>query len=69
MPDLDVFRLKLWKNYCHVSSFEFAKIQCFLQNKDTLNLGPKMSYLCVFKMEFEKTIVIFDASTFQFFKI
>ena len=28
-----------------------------------------MSYLSVFKMEFEKTIVLFDASTFELFKM
>ena len=33
-------------------------MKCFLQNKETWNLGPKMPYLLVFRQEFfEKTIV------------
>ena len=31
-----------------------------------LNLGPKMPYLGIFELEFEKTIVIFEISTLEF---
>ena len=48
------------------------KIQCFLQNKKTSNLGIKKPYLdnwVFLKCNFEKTIVILETRTFKFVKI
>ena len=48
------------------------KIQCFLQNKKTSNLGIKKPYLdnwVFLKCNFEKTIVTLEIRTFKFVKI
>ena len=34
-----------------------------------LNLGPKMFYFSIFCLEFEKTTVLFEISTFEFVKM
>ena len=43
----------------------FIKVSC--KKKKTFNFALKITYLDIFELEFEKTIVIFDANTFQFF--
>ena len=35
------------------------------QKQKCLNLGPKMPYLGIFELEFEKTIVIFEISNWN----
>ena len=42
---------------------------CKTLRKKCLNLGPKMSYLGILGLEFWKTIVIFEISTFEFVKL
>ena len=36
--------------------------------KKSLDLGPKLPYFGIFGVEFVKTIVIFEISTFKFIK-
>ena len=38
------------------------------QKNKSLTLSPKMSYLGIFGLEFQKTIVIFEISTLEFVK-
>ena len=40
----------------------------FLQKKFFLNVGKTLSYLRIFVLEYEKTIVIFEISTLEFLK-
>ena len=35
----------------------------------TLNFGPKRSFLCIFRLKFEKASVIFEISTLKFIQI
>ena len=44
-------------------------MQSFVQNRKTSNLGPKMLYLCTFRLKFQKTIVFFKISTLEFVKM
>ena len=52
-----------------ISPLVFVELQSLIQNKNTLNSAPKMSFLGIFKPKFEKTIVIFETSTFEFVKM
>ena len=47
------------------SAVKFVLLQNLVQEEKYLNLGPKMPYLGVFKLEFEKGITIFGI-TFEF---
>ena len=49
-----------------ISVLKFAEMHDFVQQKKCLNLGPKIPYLGIFGMEFEKGFVIFEI-TLQFF--
>ena len=63
------FRQELKKNYCQISN-QHPQICIFakLLRKRCLNLGPKISYLGIFGLEFSKTIVIFEIRTLKFDK-
>ena len=37
-----------------ISIFEFVNMQSFIQKQKTLNLGPKIPYLCIFALKFNK---------------
>ena len=37
-----------------------------VQKQKSLNLGPKMPYLRIFRLEFKNTIVIFEISVLEF---
>ena len=54
----------IWKQYCR--TFLIAKFRIFRKKQKCLNLGSKMPYLSIFGRE--KTIVIFEISTFKFVK-
>ena len=42
--------------------------KCNVSSKKLLNLGPKISFICVFsRTDFEKAIVIFEISILEFF--
>ena len=47
-----------------ISILGFCKLKSFISNKKPSNLEPKLSYLGTFRLEFEKTIMIFEISTF-----
>ena len=53
-----------------INSLAFVKTQGFVHKNKTLNLRPKMSYLGVLKLKFEKkkkkTIILFESSTLEF---
>ena len=55
-----------------INSLAFVKTQGFVHKNKTLNLRPKMSYLGVFKLKFEKkkqkkkTVILFESSTLEF---
>ena len=44
-------------------------MQSFVQNKENFKFGSKNALFGYFKLEFEKTIVIFDASILEFVKM
>ena len=48
-------------------TFEFIKMQVFMLNKKKLPL--KLPYLSIFRLGFEKTIVIFEISSLEFAKM
>ena len=50
-----------------ISTLKFVKVQSFMENKETLSLGPKMPYFGTFRQKFENTIFILENSTFEFF--
>ena len=66
-PYLDIFGLKLIVIF-EISSLKFFKMKIFIQNKKTVKLKPKMPLLGIFKLEFEKSFVAFDASALEFFR-
>ena len=47
---------------------KFVKMQSFTLKRKNINLVSKMSYLGIFRLEFEKTIVTFEISTHEFIK-
>ena len=49
-----------------ISTLDFIKLKNFLKRWKCLNLGPKMLYLGILMLEFQKTIVIFEISTLEF---
>ena len=49
-----------------ISTFKLAYLQSFTKKQKCLNLGPKMPDLCVFGLEFENNIVIFEISPLKF---
>ena len=44
-------------------------MQSFMLKKKKRNFRPKLSYLGIFGLKFEKGIVVFEISTLEFFKI
>ena len=48
------------------STLKFVYLQNFTKKQKCLNLGPKMSGLCIFRLEFENNIVIFEINTLEF---
>ena len=49
------------------SAVKFVLLQNLVQEQKYLSLGPKMPYLGIFELEFEKGITIFG-TTFEFFE-
>ena len=49
-----------------ISALEVDFFQSLVQKQKPLNLGPKMSDLDIFELEFENNIVIFEISTLEF---
>ena len=49
-----------------ISTLKFVYLQNFTKKEKCLNLGPKMSDLCIFGLEFQSNIVIFEISTLKF---
>ena len=49
-----------------ISTLKFVYLQNFTKKEKCLNLGPKMSDLCIFELEFENNIVILEVSTLGF---
>ena len=66
----DIFRQKTCKNYCHNLNQQSQNCQntIFLAEQKTLNFRPKVPYLGVFRMQFWKTIFIFEIRAFEFIK-
>ena len=64
---MDIFGLKLIVIF-EISSLKFFKMKIFIQNKKTVKFKPKMPLLGIFKLEFEKSFVEFDASALEFFR-
>ena len=53
-------------SYLKSANCKFLRKSNFkLLNKQCLNLGPKMPYLGIFELRFEKTIVIFEINTLE----
>ena len=50
--------------YLKSPPFKFVYLQNFTEKQKCLNLGPKVPDLGIFGLEFKKTIVIFEISTF-----
>ena len=48
------------------SNFSKCKVSC--KTKEISNLSPKVHYSGIFRLTFEKAIVIFEINTFEFFK-
>ena len=78
MPFLGIFHQEclIWvflgKNFkktivrFEISTLKFVYLQNFTKKEKCLNLGPKMSDLCIFELEFENNIVILEVSTLEF---
>ena len=49
-----------------ISTLKFVYLQNFTKKEKCLNLGPKMSDLCIFGLEFQSNIVTFEISTLKF---
>ena len=64
----EYFRTRILKSYCHIwnQCLQICLIVKFRRKTKSLNLGLKMSYLGTFGLEFEKTNVTFEISTFEF---
>ena len=61
------FRTRIWKNYPHIwIQHPRIYLTAKFRQKKFLNLGPKMSYLGTFELEFEKTVVIFEINILKF---
>ena len=52
-----------------INILEFFKVQTFTQKQKKLKLRPKMSFLGLFKLTFDKTIVIFKISGREIIKM
>ena len=68
MPYLGIFELKFEKNCSHIWNQhpQICLIANFAKKQKCLNLGPKMCDSGIFRLEFEKSIVIFEISTREF---
>ena len=55
---MTIFEISTLKSSC-------KKLSC--KNKKYLHLGQKMLYFGIFRLEFQKTIVVFEINTFEFF--
>ena len=66
---LGIFGLKVSKTTVifEMSAFEFVWLLNFVKKQKCLNLGPKMPYLGVFRVEFfKKSIVTFEINSLEF---
>ena len=49
-----------------ISPLKLVQLQNFEKKQKCLNLGPKIPYLGMFRLDFENDIVIFEISTLTF---
>ena len=49
-----------------ISNLEFFNMRSFKQNRKYLHLGQKMLHLCIFGLEFDKGIAIFEINALKF---
>ena len=68
MPYLEYFWARISKLLSYLKLASSNLSNCIISGKKQkcLNLGPKMPYLSIFGIEFQKTIVIFEISTVEF---
>ena len=78
MPDLCIFAKKcvIWvflgKNYektilmFQISTLNFAYLPTFTKKQKCLNLGPTLSDLGIFVLEFQNNFLIFEINSLQF---
>ena len=64
------FCIRIWKNYCHIwkqhpQDYQTKKFHVKEKNSEF----KKMPCFCTLRPEFEKTIVIYEISTFYFVKL
>ena len=63
---LSIFEQKIILIF-QIRTLGFVKLQNFAKNQKSLNLGPKIPCLGVFRLNFfKKTIFIFEISTLEF---
>ena len=64
------FWTRIWKYYCHNWNHcpRICLIVTFCERIKYLNLGPKVSYLGIFGLEFYKTIVILLFNSYSEFR-
>ena len=68
MKNVGFFGLSFWKAIVmlEISTFEFIKMQTFVQEEKSLNLRPKMSLFSIFRLKFGKNVIIFEISNLEF---
>ena len=67
-----IFEMQFWKTIVifEINTLQFFKMHGLLQKLKSLNLGPKMSYLGIFRLKFEKkSYCIFEISNFELVKM
>ena len=72
MPYLGVFfdwNLKTILSYMKSAPSNLSNCKISRKKQNCLNLGPKMFYLGIFGLKFQKTSVIFEISTLEFVKL
>ena len=67
-PYLGMLGAGIWKYYCHIwnQSHRICLIASFRERIKISKFKPKLPYFSLFGLEFLKTIVIFEISTFEF---
>ena len=62
------FGARILTNYCYIwnQHSRICRTAKFKEKQKCLILGPKMSYLGIFRLEFENNIVIFEIATLEF---
>ena len=62
---MGILRPKFEKSYCHIWNQD---LQSLMQKQKSVNVGPKLPYLDIFELKFEKIIFIFKIITIEFIK-